>query len=185
MAPCRFFTAGKCRFVTTCRNSHTYAPHDYTILPQAELRQNTSQNCAQGSTVNNLVTSKAACWFFPQGKCRYGAACKNSHDVQPQEHSLLYQASTTTTQPLDSDERIKKKSLFTETAQQINGLEDDTPRFMRTTGGENPRNQVPCRFFAIGCCRIGKNCRFVHEKFCAIVGTSGGEAVNQQLEVSA
>lgn len=185
MAPCRFFAAGKCFYGTSCRNSHIYAPPDYTIPPNSESRQNVSQNSPQLSTTNNSVPSKTLCWFFTQGKCRYGTTCKNSHDIQPQSGLPFHQILTTTTYSPTNDVETEVRALSTETISQTNTLQSDTPSWhAQATGEERTRSRFPCIFFARGCCQNGKECNFLHEKLGAVDGIPGGKEDNQQQEVS-
>jgi hypothetical protein len=179
MAPCRFFAAGKCFYGTSCRNSHIYAPPDYTILPNSESRQNVSQNSPQLSTMNNSVPSKTPCWFFTQGKCRYGTTCKNSHDIRQHGGGLPFHQNSPT-----NDVETDVSALPTETINRMNILQGDTPsRHAQAIGGERTRGLLPCIFFARGSCRNAKECGFLHEKLRAVDGSPGGKEDNQQQEV--
>lgn len=79
--PCRFFAQGKCRNGDNCKFSH--------VIPGQQGNSNNppSQSSFGGNGGGNGWSApsnnskKEPCKFFAQGKCKFGAKCKNSHDT--------------------------------------------------------------------------------------------------------
>ncbi|KAE9369945.1 hypothetical protein N431DRAFT_511898 [Stipitochalara longipes BDJ] len=101
MAPCRFFAGGTCIYGSSCRNSHIFAPPNYTILSHPATRSTGTEQSPQGSTSeppaapekpytplfpDNQATGleqslkPAMCPFFARGFCRNGESCRYVHE---------------------------------------------------------------------------------------------------------
>jgi hypothetical protein len=171
MPPCKFFARGSCLYGASCRNSHdvpeSSTPPNPVVLPPSQMQDSNVPEC--------LPPAKASCWFFSQGKCKYGAACKNIHDVSPagrEHHSFAEHLtpgslkSTWTSHPpftpaggVSSVIRQKEDEK----------LRAEAPSFspglaVAVEAGPRPFQQpVPCIFFTRGVCRRGQACKFLHE----------------------
>jgi RNA-binding, Nab2-type zinc finger len=151
MAPCRFFAAGNCTYGTSCRNSHIFVPPDYTIRSAPETRPELSQ---QEVRTESSVQRKLHCWFFSQGSCRYGIACKNSHELQRPGVVLPSSAATPGISQL-ADEFGKIRIS--------NGAGSSLLQSSQATGPEPCKRPGVCMFFVRGFCQNGTNCGFTHE----------------------
>lgn len=86
--PCRFFAQGKCRNGDNCKFSHVVqGQQGSNTNPPTQSRFGVpSSNPAPNkwnnpSNDNQGGNNKQPCKFFAQGKCRFGANCKFSHDM--------------------------------------------------------------------------------------------------------
>ncbi len=84
--PCRFFAQGRCNKGDRCEFSHE-------MPGQAQSNNNTpfgGGGWNNSSTNNNNGTKKQPCKFFAQGKCKFGANCKYSHDMNSMSASQSF-----------------------------------------------------------------------------------------------
>jgi hypothetical protein len=153
MAPCRFFAAGFCFHGISCRNSHIFAPPDSTV-PQSDPYETTMQQSPLQASTYNSTLQKAPCRFFSQGKCRYGAACKNSHDMRPAggEPPMLPENSTPNTiLSLEGRKEVPKIAPAEETLEDQESLERNAHSWYEPTATrEQSQKSIPCIYFARG-----------------------------------
>jgi GLE1-like protein./Zinc finger C-x8-C-x5-C-x3-H type (and similar). len=90
------------------------------------------------NTTNFIKDKKEPCKYFAQGKCKYGASCKYSHDVS--------------------------RNLGTNVASPFGQAQNTSVSPFGNTGWNDSSNKTqPCKFFAEGKCRFGANCKFCHD----------------------
>ncbi|KAL8380775.1 hypothetical protein RB595_005184 [Gaeumannomyces hyphopodioides] len=124
--------------------------------------------------------ARAPCHFFASGRCMKGTACRFSHATD-QESPSARPSRNTTAPPASSKnpaticrffqagnchKGAKCVFLHEGTAKPVLAIERTTkteasaPETLPAT--TDPRNLVPCRFFAAGNCKNGSNCPFMH-----------------------
>ena len=188
MAPCKFFIQGRCTYGTACKNSHEAAatPGSWRSTPANPIVQSSvaSADTKKGPSESSFTQGTNTCWFYSQGKCIYGAACRLSHEVAlPDIHRPSMGTSGTETLNVRFVEKWQGgnfSTIFVPGAVQHKSndrappqLKADVPSFkpgapptMATTqssiiGGVDA---VPiCIFFSKGFCRNGETCHFRHE----------------------
>ena len=162
MPPCKFFAAGSCRFGTSCRNSHIFAPPEYTVPAAQDICSPHPKQDFQRPAIETAVSSTKVCWFFSQGHCRYGTSCKNPHDI-PTPGGGLQQKNQSISAKTTLDPEVLQL------AEQVGELQvsgaGTSPLFQanQVRGPEQSGNGTTCTFFAKGSCRYGDSCRYAHQ----------------------
>jgi len=190
MVPCKFFAQGRCTYGASCRNSHeapsapAYSASNFRAAP-AIPRQQTAVKTV-------LPEVRPVCWFFTQGKCTYGAACRmsheaNGHDTEPAAfHASHNSPSGHAHNPVlpKQSESLAAKILEKElagispvefvpgpfqrdcsamTALGTFGSTQLTAKYpLQTFSGLNYQDQS-CIFFSRGFCRNGDTCPYRHD----------------------
>lgn len=81
--PCKYFAQGKCKYGANCKYSHdgsgTLGTNNVNPFGQA---QNNKISPFSNSGWNDSVGKSQPCKFFAEGKCKFGANCKFSHETK-------------------------------------------------------------------------------------------------------
>lgn len=207
MAPCKFFVQGRCTYGTACKNSHealttpgTWRSTSTNLIVQSTLA---SAENKKGPSESGSTQATNTCWFYSQGKCTYGAACRLSHEVAlPNIHRLSMRTSgaeALNARLLEKEHGDISSTIFVPSPVQHNSndrpppkLKADVPSF---TPGAPPtkattqpslirgRDASPvCIFFSKGFCRNGETCHFRHEA--PTTFSSPSKQVEQNIPVS-
>ncbi|XP_057749723.1 zinc finger CCCH domain-containing protein 38-like isoform X1 [Arachis stenosperma] len=146
--PCRDFAVGNCR-----RGSHCHFLHDdnqnYDDGWESRSREDRALRYSAphegGDYSLRSGRSNDACINFAKGWCRMGASCKyvHHHDNSDGFREISVAEST---REREIDRRHMESSYEWDGAHRPNHSGD-----------------IPCKFFAFGNCRNGKNCRFSHD----------------------
>ncbi|CZR68195.1 uncharacterized protein PAC_18094 [Phialocephala subalpina] len=88
MAPCKFYTQGRCLFGASCKNSHeaTDPSNQLKLFEKTEPTFHPSTIPSTPLEGGPLVV----CKFFAWGSCKYGAACRYLH-VEPKSDAAKLQ----------------------------------------------------------------------------------------------
>ncbi|KAG9458909.1 hypothetical protein H6P81_003417 [Aristolochia fimbriata] len=149
--PCKDFVAGRCRRQSQCRYLHDYFDGQKQYdMPPTESRGGSRQEFGDHSGYDaytdsrdrqrDSTRSQIPCHNFERGNCHRGSTCKYLHHGANVRYNTARQ--------WDHDRR-----------------EADVP------GGHDRRHEIeprrisdiPCKYFAEGCCRNGESCRFSHQ----------------------
>ena len=168
MAPCKFFAHGSCFYGASCRNSHDVPAQAASASSPSVHLNSTTQEGIQRTPPELTIPKTVSCWFFTQGKCKYGVSCKNIHDPPDDvEHISLSQKSAPSAAfSADTVSRNDAESKVTTSPE--NHLKPEaasfTPKFEAPSipQQDRPKFPIPCRFFARGICSRGESCAFLH-----------------------
>ncbi|XP_068648182.1 zinc finger CCCH domain-containing protein 38-like isoform X2 [Aristolochia californica] len=162
--PCKDFIAGRCRRQSQCRYLHDYidGQKQYDTLP-SESRGGSRQEIGDHSGYEAYTDSREPqrdnsralipCHDFERGKCQRGSTCKYLH----QGANVRYN----TTRQWAHDRRE------TDVSSGHDRRHEHEPRRF---------SDIPCKYFAEGCCRNGDNCRFSHQG--SVHGGSAGSPLD-------
>jgi hypothetical protein len=172
MTPCRFFARGSCFYGASCRNSHDAPAPAASASSPSEPRNPATQESLQRTPEEVTAPKTVSCWFFTQGKCKYGDSCKNIHDCSPPDHvqhrSPSQKSAPSATFTADSGPVARNGAYPTVTTSPESYLKPEaasfTPKFEAPSipQQDRPKFPIPCRFFARGICSRGENCAFLH-----------------------
>lgn len=145
--PCRDFAVGNCR-----RGSHCHFLHDdkqsYEDSWESRHRQDGAPRYStpheSGDYSRTSGRSNEACIIFAKGRCRTGASCKYVHHGN---HDAFGKAS--------GDESYTERDIDRKSIE--NSFRQGGRHYA------NHSSNTPCKFFAFGNCRNGKDCRFSHD----------------------
>jgi len=145
---CRHFAAGYCRRGSQCRFLHSdNKKFDYSRVSSRSQDGSLFRSAPLQSWdyCRPSGRSKETCLNFAKGWCRMGASCKYMHH----ENSNMFNKASMdeSTGEMEIDRRCIGSSF--------------------THGGRHGRIQrsdIPCKYYARGNCRYGKECRFSHDR---------------------
>ncbi|XP_061344635.1 zinc finger CCCH domain-containing protein 38-like [Gastrolobium bilobum] len=146
--PCRDFAAGKCRRGSHCHFLH----HDNQNYEDSWANRNRQDGGPRYSALHesgdySLISGRSneACIYFAKGRCRMGASCKYVHH--------------------DNSDGFGEVSVHESTRErEIDRRSTENSFEQGSRHGPSHSGDTPCKFFAFGNCRNGKNCRFSHDK---------------------
>ncbi|XP_061363614.1 zinc finger CCCH domain-containing protein 55-like isoform X2 [Gastrolobium bilobum] len=146
--PCRDFAAGKCRRGSQCHFLH-HDNRNHEDSWESKHREGGAPRYSTPHESRDLSLksgrSSEACIDFAKGRCRMGASCKYVHHNNSDGYGKISVDEFTREREID---RRRRDSSFEQ------------------GGGHWPKRSgdTPCKFFAYGNCRNGKNCRFSHDR---------------------
>lgn len=185
MTPCKFFAQGRCTYGASCKNTHEAAAESeaWRRPPTLQGAQSTKKLTETKRTSSESASSQITtpCWFFSQGKCTYGAACRQSHEATPSDITLQ------PVRPKESETLIgiylgnelagTSPLTFVPGTRQHGSNVAPLPKLKADAPAFTPSTQIipgqpefikaaeasVCIFYSKGFCRNGVNCPFRHE----------------------
>lgn len=203
MAPCKFFAQGRCTYGPSCKNSHeaVATPESWrssSALPTTQSTTTSQETAKISETGSTLITN--TCWFYSQGKCTYGAACRLSHEAAlPNVNQLPVRASGVKT---PAGAFLPKELCGTSPVVFVSGalhdsnrrppqLSADVPSFTPSTrvisessAAREKSNILVCIFYSRGFCRYGETCPFRHEAPTPLHSHTPSKEDEQKISVS-
>ncbi|XP_058731042.1 zinc finger CCCH domain-containing protein 38-like isoform X2 [Vicia villosa] len=145
--PCRDFAAGSCRRGSHCHFLH-HDKQSYEDSRESRHMQDGPRYCNPRESGDYSLTSRRsneACIHFAKGRCRAGESCKYVHHGNSDEFDEV-----------SADESSRRR--------EIDRRHIDSSFKQGALHYPNHSGNIPCKFFAFGNCRNGKDCRFSHDR---------------------
>ncbi|CAI8619114.1 unnamed protein product [Vicia faba] len=147
MRPCRDFAVGNCRRGSHCHFLH-HDKQSYEDSRESRHMQDGPRYCNPRESGDYSLTSRRsneACIHFAKGRCRAGESCKYVHHGNSDEFDKV-----------SADESYREREIDRRHIDK--SFKQGGPYY------PNHRGNTPCKFFAFGNCRNGKDCRFSHDR---------------------
>ncbi|MCH84185.1 zinc finger CCCH domain-containing protein 38-like, partial [Trifolium medium] len=145
--PCRDFAVGNCRRGSHCHFLH-HDNQSYEDSRESRHRQDGPRYSNPRESGDYSLTNRRsdkACINFAKGRCRTGESCRYVHHGKSDGFDKVsaYESS----RERDVDRRHMDISF-------------------KQDGQHNPnhKSNIPCKYFALGNCLYGKDCRFSHDR---------------------
>ncbi|KAI5384210.1 hypothetical protein KIW84_071280 [Lathyrus oleraceus] len=145
--PCRDFAVGNCRRGSHCHFLH-HDKQSYEDSRESRYMQDGPRYCNHRESGDYSITSRRsneACIHFAKGRCRAGESCKYVHHGNSDEFDKV-----------SADESSREREI--DRRHIDNSFKQGGPHYPNHSGN------TPCKFFAFGNCRNGKDCRFSHDR---------------------
>lgn len=145
--PCRDFAVGSCRRGSHCHFLH-HDKQSYEDSRESRYMQDGPRYCNHRESGDYSLTSRRsneACIHFAKGRCRAGESCKYVHHGNSDEFDKV-----------SADESSREREI--DRRHIDNSFKQGGPHY------PNHNGNTPCKFFAFGNCRNGKDCRFSHDR---------------------
>lgn len=143
---CKNFAAGRCRRGNNCQFLHQGSQHYEDSWESRHRKGGDSKFSTPHDSrdyPSRMGRSTAYCTDFVKGTCRRGASCRYAHH--------------------GASEGFSKGSVNDVIRERENHRRNRDASFERGSEPESRRGvDIPCKFFAAGNCRNGRNCRFSH-----------------------
>lgn len=145
--PCRDFAVGNCRRGSHCHFLH-HDKQSYEDSRESRHRPDGRRYSNPRENGDYSLTnrrSNEACIYFAKGRCRMGESCKYAHHDNSDGFDKIL-----------ADESSREREIDRRHIEQSFKQGDQH----YPTHSSN----TPCKFFAFGNCRNGKDCRFSHDR---------------------
>ncbi|XP_027191714.1 zinc finger CCCH domain-containing protein 38 isoform X2 [Cicer arietinum] len=146
--PCRDFAVGNCRRGSHCHFLH-HDNQSYEDSRESRHRQDGprySNSRESGDYSLASQRSNEACINFAKGRCRTGESCKYVHHGNSDGFD----------NKVSADESSRQREI--DRRRSDNSFKQGGQHYPNHSGN------TPCKFFAFGNCRNGKDCRFSHDR---------------------
>ncbi|WJX47735.1 hypothetical protein P8452_34393 [Trifolium repens] len=145
--PCRDFAVGNCRRGSTCHFLH-HDNQSYEESRESRHRQDGPRYSNPRESGDYSLTnrrSNEACINFEMGRCRTGESCRYVHHGKSDGFDKVSAYESSREREVD---RRHMDSSFKQGGQHY----------------PNHKSNIPCKYFALGNCLYGKDCRFSHDR---------------------